>query len=252
MLLRHHHPFLDPHRENRFVAFAHRGGFSDLAENSLRAFRSAVTLGYRYLETDVQITRDGHLVAFHDTNLARTCQVPRDIDTLTRQELSQLRIGGTDPIPLLAELFEEFPDIRINLDAKTDAVVEPLIEFLERTNSLERVCIGSFEHRRLVKFRRRFGVSVCTSASPLEVAKWWAGFTPQGPSCLQIPRRLGAIGLLSESRIRRSIDQGVPIHVWTVDRELEIQELLDLGVHGIMTDDARALKRIAERNLVWS
>ena len=53
------------------VAFAHRGGAAHAPENSWRAFEHALGLGYRYLETDLQATADGVLIAFHDRTLDR-------------------------------------------------------------------------------------------------------------------------------------------------------------------------------------
>ena len=53
------------------IAFAHRGGAGDWPENTLPAFEGAVALGYRYVETDVHVTADGVLCAFHDERLDR-------------------------------------------------------------------------------------------------------------------------------------------------------------------------------------
>src|ERR1039458_2794644 len=66
--LRDVHPFLN---QSGPIAYAHRGGAGEAPENTLAAFEIAVTLGYRYLETDAHVTRDGVLVAFHDDRLDR-------------------------------------------------------------------------------------------------------------------------------------------------------------------------------------
>src|SRR3954468_21348963 len=62
------HPFLDSPGP---VAIAHRGGADNAPENTLPAFAAAVDLGYHHLETDVHLTRDGVVVAFHDPRLDR-------------------------------------------------------------------------------------------------------------------------------------------------------------------------------------
>ena len=63
---RSRHPFLDGSTP---VAIAHRGGAEEAPENTLEAFGAAVALGYRYLETDAHVSRDGIVVAFHDPHL---------------------------------------------------------------------------------------------------------------------------------------------------------------------------------------
>ena len=92
------------------LAFAHRGGASEAPENTLPAFERAVELGYTYLETDVHVTSDGVLVAFHDTDLSRTCGRPGIITELPWSEVSTARVGGREPIPLMEDLLEAFPD----------------------------------------------------------------------------------------------------------------------------------------------
>ncbi len=249
--LRHRHPYLEPHAQDEFVPFAHRGGVSLLPENSIVAFREAWNLGFRYLETDVQITRDGHLVAFHDANLKRTCGIDRLIADMSAAEVRQLRIDGSEPVPFLADLFEEFPQAMINLDAKSNAVVEPLTTFLSQGNNLSRVCIGSFSHSRLVRIRGVLGDAVCTSASPVEVASWVSGRVPGAPSCFQVPIRQYGIRILSRTRVHRAHEQGLPVHVWTINEADSMQTMIDSGVHGIMTDNAQTLKAVVQRNALW-
>lgn len=246
------HPYLAPNREGGFIPFAHRGGSTSHSENSLAAFHHAWDLGFRYLETDVQITSDGVLVAFHDDDLQRTCDVPRSISTMTWAEVSLARIDGREPIPRLQELLEEFPEAYFNIDAKSDASVDPLIDFLGHAKSLHRVCIGAFSHRRLARVRAVLGDAVCTSASPREVAQWITGRMPTGPSCLQVPIRYGRLKIVTERRVRQAEKSNCPVHVWTVNDAHTMQVLFDLGVHGIMTDRAEVLRDVAQINAVWT
>ena len=141
-------PFLDSPRP---LAFAHRGGAYhpeiEGLENTLAAFRHAVDLGYAYLETDVHVTSDGVLLAFHDAVLDRVTDLQGRLSELTADQVSVARIREAHPVPTMAELLEEFPDARFNIDLKAAAAVRPLAELLARTGSLDRVCIGSFSLR---------------------------------------------------------------------------------------------------------
>ncbi|HET7248178.1 MAG TPA: glycerophosphodiester phosphodiesterase family protein [Streptosporangiaceae bacterium] len=152
------------------LAFAHRGGAAHAPENSWRAFEHAVGLGYRYLETDLQATSDGVLVAFHDKTLTRVCGLDGRVRRLSYAELSAARINGTEPIPMLEDLLTAWPDIRFNLDVKGVSAIAPLPEVLRRTNAWDRVCVVSFSASRLRATRRALGRPVCMAASPLGTA----------------------------------------------------------------------------------
>ena len=87
-------------------SFAHRGLHSEdksVPENSLEAFRLAAAAGYG-VELDVQLTKDGQVVVFHDDTLDRVCGVPGRVDEKSYNELKLLRLCGTEQrIPLLTE-----------------------------------------------------------------------------------------------------------------------------------------------------
>jgi glycerophosphoryl diester phosphodiesterase len=248
---RRRHPYLEPNARGDFIAFAHRGGTGHAPENTLAAFRHAYDVGYRYLETDVHATTDGELVAFHDEDLDRTCGRPGRIDSMKWTDVASARVGGVEPIPRLIDLLEEFPDARFNIDAKSDAGVQPLLAILDSMNALDRVCIGSFSHKRLVRVREHFGDRVCTSASPLEVTRWLGGSVPAEPDCFQVPVRQAAIKVVSKRSVARAQKAGRAVHVWTIDEPTEMQRLIDLGVDGIMTDDVLALHRVSKINGLW-
>ncbi len=243
------HPYLSTEHPRGFISFAHRGGTGHAPENTVAAFRHAFELGFRHLETDVHATSDGALIAFHDDDLARICGRPGRIGELPWREVADARVDGEHTIPLLSDLLEEFPAARFNIDAKSDAAVEPLLAVLQRHGALDRVCIGSFSHRRLVAIRRRAGV--CTSASPLEVARWLSGLVPSAPDCFQVPVAQGPIPVVTARSVARAHRADKPVHVWTIDDPREMQRLIDIGVDGIMTDDPATLKRVASDNGCW-
>ena len=244
-----------------FVALAHRGGFSQAApaefENSMRAFASAWDAGYRYLETDVHVTRDGVLVAFHDRALDRVTNDVGRIAHLTWDEIARARIGGAEPIPRFDELLAAFPTARFNVDLKAPGVEQPLIDVLGRAAAWDRVCVGSFSGGRLRSFRRLSGGRVATSAPPLEVGvlSLLPGVRSAWPltgSVFQVPERDPRTGLRIVGR--RMIDaahrRGAAVHVWTVNDRLDIERLIDLGVDGLVTDDIATLKDVLiDRNL---
>ena len=92
------------------------------------AFAKAIELGYTYLETDVHSTRDGVLLAFHDDDLLRTCGFAGKISELDYSEVRNARVNGAEPIPLLQDIFDAWPQARINIDCKSDAALKPLIK----------------------------------------------------------------------------------------------------------------------------
>lgn len=249
------HPYLD---NSSPIAFAHRGGISAAPENTLRAFDDAVTLGYRYVETDVHSTRDDRLVAFHDNDLQRTCGKPWRVEETDWSTLSTARIDGTDPIPLLEDLLSSWPDLRINIDCKSDAAMQPLIETIRRTNCLDRICVGSFSDKRLRHIRSELGEGLCTSMGPQEVIRLVLGSTtglPISPSrhalIAQVPVRQGPIPVVTHRSITRAHRLGLQVHVWTIDDPIHIGQLLDMGVDGVMSDDTRALKDVFVARHLW-
>jgi glycerophosphoryl diester phosphodiesterase len=243
------HPFLDWPGP---LAFAHRGGASEVPENTLPAFEHAVGLGYTYLETDAHVTADGVVVAFHDPDLSRTCGRPGTISALPWSEVSAARVDGREPIPLLEDLLGSFPQARVNIDAKSDAVVEGLLAVLRRTAALDRVCLGSFSDRRLRRLRGALGPAVCTSAGPGEIAAFLAGGRPVGGwQALQVPIRQGRVPIVTPRFVERAKRHGRHVHVWTVDDPAEMDRLLDLGVDGIMTDRPTVLRERLEARGAW-
>jgi glycerophosphoryl diester phosphodiesterase len=254
-------PFLD---HPGVIAFAHRGGAGDWPENTLPAFEGAVALGYRYVETDVHVTADGYLVAFHDSSLDRVTDRAGLISDLPWHVVSEARVAppagssaADAPIPLLEDLLGAWPDLRVNIDPKADSAVGPLLEVLGRTDAWERVCVGAFSDRRLARIRRLSDDRVCTSLGPRDIARLRLGGTgvPVGrfaAACAQVPARAAGHTLVDTRFLAAAHSRQLPVHVWTIDDPAEMTRLLDLGVDGIMTDRPAVLKDLLVARDQWA
>ncbi len=287
--------FLDHPRP---AAFAHRGGAAHAPENSWRAFEHAVGLGYSYLETDVQATLDGVLIAFHDRTLARVTGRPGRIARMNHRDVASALIGGTEPIPLLEDLLGAWPDVRFNIDLKDAPAVEPLAAVLRRTGAWDRVCVTSFSASRLRAARRVLDRQVCMAASPIGNAlvrfggprgprdhtrpgragtgrggrsgpgqRRLSGDTARGGSpaagrgahlalaerlartgvrCAQVPAQVA-----TPAFVARAHALGLHVHAWTINSPGLMQNLLDIGVDGIMTDETVALRDVLISRGEW-
>ncbi|TCJ23387.1 glycerophosphodiester phosphodiesterase [Nocardioides jejuensis] len=244
--------------------FAHRGGarHPDLEglENTLAAFRHAVALGYRHLETDVHVTRDGVLLAFHDARLDRVTDLTGAIADLTYDEVRAARVGGSEPVPTLEELVAAFPGASFNIDIKSRRAAAPLARFIVERGLQERVMVGSFSPAALREFRRVAGPEVPTSAHPVEVAAFLLAptghlarrLTGGRPQALQVPVRHGRVLVVTRRFVEKAHEAGVEVHVWTVDDAEEIRRLHHLGVDGIFTDRTDVLRDTLTELGLWT
>lgn len=239
------------------LAFAHRGGALEAPENTFKAFAYAAELGYGYIETDAYATRDGALVSFHDDRLDRVTDSKGKVEDLTWSELASARIGGIEPIPLMEDLFVRWPEMRINIDPKHDQAVAPLIELIKRMGAEDRVCIGSFSGKRIRKIQDAFDGRVCTSLSPASVLKLKsASFgLPVGgwrEGCAQVPVVANGVTVVTRRFVEAAEKRNMQVHVWTIDDEAEMRWLIDIGVHGLMTDRPSVLKRVLIERGLWA
>lgn len=247
------HPYLSTGNP---IAFAHRGGASVHPENTERAFRHAIGLGYTHIETDVHVTADGVAIAFHDERLDRVTDREGLISELSWAEVRRARVDGTEPVMRLDELFEAFPEVCINLDPKHEAAVEPLAETITATGSVDRVMVGSFSDRRIAAVRRRVGEALAFSAGPKQTARFVAesrGLPVRSgwSHAAQVPVKMRGVPLVTRRFVEHLHGRGIHVHVWTVNDAEEMHRLFDLGVDGIMTDQTEVLRDVMRQRGIW-
>jgi glycerophosphoryl diester phosphodiesterase len=248
------------------IPFAHRGGAKLWPENTLPAFRGAIEAGYRWIETDVQLTRDRQVVIFHDDLIDRTTDGRGPIAQLSLRELRRYDAGfWFSPrgrghpfrgqgitVPTLEEAFDLHPQLRLNVELKSaDPVLgQRLLEIIEHLGVQDRILVAGERSSVIRSFRRLSRGRLATSAGRREVAQFWAAarlglerLLPVDYDALQVPPR-ERVEVVTRRFVEAAHRRGLAVHVWTIDEPAEMHRLLDLGVDGVMTDRPDLLREV--------
>lgn len=246
------------------LVYAHRGGGEEATENTRNAFQRMSELGIRHIETDVQLTQDGYVVIHHDDTVDRNYDGTGRVRDLYWDELRHMTTSDGQHMMLLSEALQEFPDLWLNIDAKTDEVVEPLLEILHDHNAYHRVMLASFSERRLKKIRRlargRVSTSLGVSAAMRLLAAAQTATSPGiwhipgphlGVRAVQVPHYHGPVPVVTPRFVAAAHTLGLAVHVWTVNEPAQMSELLDMRVDGLITDRPTVAKDILMRRGIW-
>jgi len=195
-----------------FVNYAHRGASEYYAENTFSSFYAGLDMGANGIETDVQRTRDGKLVLYHDDTLMRCTGATGKVADYTYEELRQLEVtnaktGRCDKIVLFEDFLHHFGwrDLTFAIELKGPGAEEKTLALLEKYNMKEKAILTSFRYDYLMKamaidpswrygwlaqdfseedvqkFKAAGGWQLCprvTALTPEKVAAWnEAGFT---------------------------------------------------------------------------
>lgn len=219
------------------IAFAHRGGAGESIENSDVAIARTAARTHFRLETDVRLSADGRIVLSHDASLARAWGVDLTVESTPWSRLAKVRGPGGERLVTLDEVFSDYPDLRLNIEPKDDAVVVPLVRAIGRSGREESVIVSSFAASRIRRVRA-LAPHIPTGATPGEVARLFFGVPTPRWRCvaLQLPPRWKGIPLVTPRLIAAAHRAGLEVHVWTINSAAEMVALRDLGVDGIMTD----------------
>ena len=262
------HPFLDLPRP---IVFGHRGASGEAPENTLIAFERALEQGAAILETDVHVTRDGEVVIAHDADVARTTNGVGLIAELRFHELASLDAGhrfspdggASHPyrgagirIPTLRESFRRLPGVRFNIELKSDdpRLVRGVVALVAEHQREDLTLLAAAEGPTLAAVRtelERRGVHAALGASQEDVlgfirAALGEGEAPRGPAALQIPPTFAGKPLVTRALLEFAHSQGVQVHVWTINDAGEMEQLLALGVDGIMSDFPGRLRAVVD------
>ena len=240
------------------LAIAHRGGAALAQENSLVAFGLASGLGLRYLETDVRVTSDGHLVCFHDETLERVTSARGPVRLKSLRDLRALRINGIEPIPTFDEALDAFPNQCFTVDPKDQAGLGPLVKSLQRKGVAERVCIAGAWDGLLAQVHREVpNVTTALGWRSLTALLMCARTGVRPPRALatapfaHVPVKLGCVPIFVDRLVAMSHDIGVRVVTWTVDEPVVMRRLLEAGVDAIISDRPDVLREVLVSRDQW-
>ncbi len=223
------------------LVIAHRGASAEKPENTLAAFRRALALGADGLELDVQVTRDGVPVVFHDATLRRLTGAPGRPANKTWRELKKLRVCGAGPIPRLVEVLAVVRGRAVvQIELKRGAKVAPVVRVLRRARAAGWVILASFD-AGLVRRARRLAP---------EIPRMLIAEGRSLEKLLRAMKTLGAAGLSLHHRavrnravVARIHRHGGTVWCWTVNAAPAMRRLAARGVDAILSDNPALLRR---------
>jgi glycerophosphoryl diester phosphodiesterase len=234
---------------------AHRGDSAEYPENTMPAFRAAVETRADYIELDVHLTRDGQVVVVHDEGLSRIASDDRLVVEMTMAELETIDAafnfapaadgwllrGLGIRVPKLEEVLKSWPTLRFVIEFKPrdPAIADSALEVV-RAAGMERRVLFASEHLAPIARARLLAPRIPTNLPAAEIVSFIQTL-PSRPyagagDALQIPPEYRGIKLATREVIAAAHRSGLEVHVWTINDQAEMEEMLSLGVDGIITD----------------
>jgi glycerophosphoryl diester phosphodiesterase len=236
---------------------AHRGASAEFPENTMPAFLAAAKGGADFIELDVHLTRDGEVVVFHDDRLSRIASDNRLISEMMMAEFEVVDAafnfspdGDARPfrgrgirVPKLEEVFSSWPALRFVVEFKPHgpSIADATLEVVRRTGMERRVLFAS-EHLPPIARIRAIAPQMPTNLPAAEIVSFVqalpSGSAPYVASgdALQIPPEHHGIRLATPEIVSAAHRNGLEVHVWTINEQADMEEMLSLGVDGIITD----------------
>jgi glycerophosphoryl diester phosphodiesterase len=231
------------------IVSAHRGNSIAAPENTLSAFRASAGFADR-VEFDVQASKDGRLVVMHDGTVDRTTDGTGSVASLNYVgQLDQLDAGSWfspafagEPVPTMRQSIETiFSDGMVPLIERKSGSAAAYVNELTQMGILNEVVIIAFDWNFLSQVRAlapnvqlgALGSGTLNAGVVGNIAASGANFVNWGDSAS-----------ITEATIQMAHDAGLEMHVWTVNSMGRMQQLIDIGVDGITTDDPETLRSL--------
>jgi len=224
---------------------AHRGASGRYPENTRLAFTKAIEAGADMIELDCQLSRDGHVVVFHDKRLNRVGRSRGTVRSKTLEQLKRLDVGGWRGRAFAGERILTLEEALDSIDGNADLCLEiksyqgsapgielKLLFIVSHYGYFERTTFSSFDYGSLTRLRElapdaNIGLIVGPPLKPnwLEAAR---GVTAKS---LHVQKELA-----TRDRFSQAWEEGLDVYVWTVNELHDMETLGGMGVQGLISD----------------
>jgi glycerophosphoryl diester phosphodiesterase len=227
----------------RLIRVGHRGAGAYAPDNTLASFRRALEIGVDMIETDVRVSRDGHLVLAHDAEMGSLGH--RLVVAATEwAELRRLDLGGGERPMVLDEVFEVVRGrCGLMIDLKGEGFEEPLVRAIQSSGLATSEVIvpgGSALSRRHIR--------ALDAAIPLSLSlghEWDDQITPEFIAAIDTDAVTWNHSLITVERVAALHARGLTVYAWTVDTPDRVRFVHEAGVDGIISNRPDLLQAIA-------
>ena len=239
------------------LRIAHRGasGTGLAPENTLAALELAIQTGVDLIEIDVRASADGQIVVIHDATLERTTDAQGAVQDLPLETIRRADAGGWfapefagERVPLLEEVLDLARHRAVVLiEIKAAFIAERVLQIVEYTAAEDYVVLQAFSPRTVERVKR---------LSPATPAALLVGKLPTAPSRLRARRlardvlQTGANTLavwhatLTPPFFEEMRKRGLAVWAWTVDEEVAMRDLIEMGIQGLISNYPDRLNRV--------
>ena len=232
--------------KTEFVNYAHRGASQYAPENTLMAFDLGLSMGANGIETDIQLTRDGIPVLFHDDTLMRMTGKEGSVADYTYEELRWFWVEKgilRDRIPTLDAFLERYAhrDITFALELKSPGTHKPVADAIRRYGIEKKTVVTSFKWEELLALRA-YDPELNTGYLTKNVNE----------ETLEKMRRAGVDELcpkadeITAEKVEYWREQGFNVRAWGVANTQLMQQAYDAGVNGMTVNFPDELKKIIQ------
>ncbi|MCK5237910.1 MAG: glycerophosphodiester phosphodiesterase [Candidatus Thorarchaeota archaeon] len=225
------------------LVIGHRGAPNKSPENTMQSFESAIHLGADMIELDVRESADGQLVIIHDYDVERVSTKEGIVVEMSLQELKSLDLGDGARIPTLEQVLDTFQGrIKVNIELKVPDIESKTLAIVSGRNMINDVIFSSFYHMILTEIKvldNKVNTAVLYE-HPLEDPVSYA--LELGASAIN-----PLYTLLDPEIISKAHASNLQVYPWTVNDEEAIEDMVSIGVDGVITDFPDLCRTVVDR-----